>query len=232
VAARAGTALGAHDGGQALSALDLRPAGTADAAAVAAAQRQRVADIELEVHVRQDVIVFAAATDHGAFTGVLDVELVGRTPVDGGGHAYQRLRFDFGLLVAHADGDVERHRPVERGAVLQVCAAGFLGGADVLAVLGRGDVAGGACRVRFAADLGSAIDQPIEIEHQEAAGQARIAVAGECLEVTRHVIGVPDAVVVVGRRADAAPAVALRDGRSGAVVDLGRADAEIQGRII
>ncbi|KAG1534623.1 hypothetical protein G6F50_015512 [Rhizopus delemar] len=43
-------------------------------------------------------------------------------------------------------------------------------------------VAAGAGRIGGAADLCGAIDQAVEVEDQELAGQARIAVAGERLE--------------------------------------------------
>ncbi|MNU81323.1 hypothetical protein D3C71_709810 [compost metagenome] len=127
---------------------------------------------------------------------------------------------------------MQRHRPVEGGAVLQVGTLRGFGGADVLGVLGGGQVTGGAGRLGAIGHLGGAFAQAVEVEHQELPGQARVAVPGERIEVPGHVIGVPDAVVVVRRRAHPAPAVALHDRRGGAVGHLGVAHAEIQRGVV
>ncbi|KAG0938005.1 hypothetical protein G6F31_015517 [Rhizopus arrhizus] len=215
VATTGGAALGAHDVGQRLAALDLGPAGAAQRAAVAAAQRQRFAQVQLQVDVGQHVVVLATATDEAAVGRVDDVQLVGRAPADAGGYAHHRVGFYFGALVAHAGGHVQRHRPVEAGAVLQVGAA-----------------AAGAGRIGGAADLCGAIDQAVEVEDQELAGQARIAVAGERLEVLGHVVRIPDVIGVVGRCSQATPGIALHDRRRRTVLHLGVADAEVQRRIL
>src|SRR5690606_38401465 len=76
------------------------------------------------------------------------------------------------------------------------------------------------------------LTQALVVEGQEAAAEPRVVMPGKRVEIARHVVDAPDAVVPVRSKADAAPVGVLVDAPGRAVLDFGGRYAELQPGVV
>ena len=206
--------------------LDRTPAGPTDGFAIAGAHLDLVAELGLPVDAGQEVLV--GTRQRGEVRRPANQrELIRRHPVDTGDDGHQRLRVDFGALIAQADVAAHGNTPDPVLAILQVGAAGLLLCAAVV-----GEVVGRHKPLVAAISFDGGSTHGLEVPEVNIVEQLVTVAAHGMSKVTLQLCRLPEAVRVVAGLVVATPVVLLDVGVGGAVFNLGQAHTEIQTRTL